>query len=157
MTTTKKRTTSVRDFFMPKNKDQLEYFDEDYQGEDNIDVTKVVCECAPCYGVYLHQTEDDHGDMWFGKEAEEYFGLDGLRQTIDTGCPPGQPYCYNGQGGCLQPDTFHWRRGGEYALLPCNLTTVALAFVTYGNIWEIYWSLIQKHHLEKAEKELFDS
>jgi len=136
--------------FVPQNKEGFEKYDAAYDGQDDLNYERVKKECIPCFNTRLQDSEENYADYWFGKEAENYFGLPGLCRVIDTGRVPNWSMPFNGRGGCLEPDRFHT---GNHALLCGNLTTVASAFVVDGDIWKIYWSLIKKHCLTKEQVE----
>ena len=142
---TYEQCTRLGQIFVPKNKPDYQKFDDDYEGKDPLDIGRVQSMCNRCFSVHNLGGIDNYADFWFGKEAEEYFGLNGLRRVINTGRVSGLRL--NGRGGCLEPDRRH---SGKYPLLCGNLTTVA-GLLLDGHIWEMYWNILKNHYLDKKE------
>jgi len=115
--------------FVPKEDCPHEGSDDDDEEEEEEpgDYQDPRPECPACYE--FHADRDAIRYVWSGRNAEHYYGLDGLQTIMKHG---GRAF------SILRP--FPLCR--HFA---ANQTTWAAMLLVRGDIWKIYWSLIQRH------------
>jgi hypothetical protein len=103
------------------------------------DFENVSPECVPCYENHAESAMDGLYDenCWTGKDAAKYFNMSSLKDVLQKKRHPH-----------LEPSPFGRGKGGAM-LYAANQVTWGAQLVVDQNVWALYWSLIQKHVLDK--------